>query len=164
MRVRRGGGGGGGCGNGAIDAGEQCEPPNTATCNPNCQNISTCDANGNDPLAANSLVPCGQSPGCRCELRHLFVMALRIYNFIVWTIAVPLAGLLIVAGGILIMVSGGPGAANPVTGSISGTSLYSKGKSILTGSVAALIFIFGSWLFISIVLRLIGYTGTWSSF
>lgn len=27
------------CGNGTVDAGEQCEPPNTATCNAQCQNI-----------------------------------------------------------------------------------------------------------------------------
>jgi cysteine-rich repeat protein len=27
------------CGNGTVDAGEQCEPPGTATCNAQCQNI-----------------------------------------------------------------------------------------------------------------------------
>lgn len=29
----------GSCGNGIVDAGEQCEPPNTATCNATCQTI-----------------------------------------------------------------------------------------------------------------------------
>ncbi len=28
------------CGNGIVDSGEQCEPPNTATCNLTCQNIT----------------------------------------------------------------------------------------------------------------------------
>ncbi len=104
------------------------------------------------PDTAGSLVPCGQYPDCRCEMADIFVMALRIYNFIVWTISVPLAGLLIVTGGILIMVSG----AAP--------KYYDMGKTMLWGSVIALMFIFGSWLFISIVLMLIGYTGAWSSF
>src|SRR4030095_16787243 len=30
------------CGNGNIDPGEQCEPPNTATCDANCQSLAIC--------------------------------------------------------------------------------------------------------------------------
>jgi hypothetical protein len=30
------------CGNGLVQPGEQCEPPNTATCDANCQSISAC--------------------------------------------------------------------------------------------------------------------------
>gem|GEM_PF-3797708 len=35
------------CGNGNIDPGEQCEPPNTATCNASCQNITPSGSSSN---------------------------------------------------------------------------------------------------------------------
>ena len=104
------------------------------------------------PEVANSLVPCGQYPDCQCELQDLFTMVLRIYNFLVWTIATPLAGLLVVAGGVLMVVSGG----NP--------GLLDWGKRILWGVFIAIILIFGSWFIIDIVLKAIGYTGRWNTF
>lgn len=56
-RVTNGGGGGGGggttpvCGNGAVESGEDCEPPNTSTCDANCQTIAVC---------GNSIVEAGE--------------------------------------------------------------------------------------------------------
>ncbi|MBI4716759.1 MAG: thrombospondin type 3 repeat-containing protein [Planctomycetes bacterium] len=44
------GGGPGGtaeCGNGTVETGEQCEPPNTATCDASCQNIGGGNSNNN---------------------------------------------------------------------------------------------------------------------
>ncbi|MBI5754996.1 DUF4215 domain-containing protein, partial [Candidatus Peregrinibacteria bacterium] len=41
MPITGPGGGGPSCGNGVIESGEQCEPPNTATCDANCQTITS---------------------------------------------------------------------------------------------------------------------------
>lgn len=38
------------CGNGLLDPGEQCEPPSTSTCDSSCQRIATCGDGIVDPL------------------------------------------------------------------------------------------------------------------
>ncbi len=104
------------------------------------------------PDLAGSLVPCGQFPDCRCELSDLFVMISRIYSFAVYIIALPLAGLFIVIGGTLLLVSGG----NP--------GLAEKGKNILKYTAIGIILVFGSWLIIDVVLKAIGYDLPWNTF
>ncbi len=109
------------------------------------------------------LVPCGKganaNPGrcdsvllCRCELGHVFVLARNIYVFIIWNIATPLAGLLIMIGGLLILLSG----ANQ--------KLYDMGKTILWAAVWGVGLIFGAYLIMGAVMMAIGYTGPWSGF
>ena len=121
------------------------------------------------PPPPQGLVPCGTGSPTkpdgtldpawrRCELSDIFKLILNVYNFIILYIATPLAGLLIVIGGVLIIVSGGPGGRNPVTGVIS-PNLYSKAKDMILWTVVAIFLIFGSWLIINIVLIAIGYTG-----
>jgi len=91
-------------------------------------------------------------PNCPCELGHLGMMILRIYNFAVWILAIPFAALMVVIGGLLLLISGGnPGWAD-------------KGKKILIYSGISLLLIFGSWLIIDVVLKAIGYVLPWSSF
>lgn len=126
-------------------------------------------------IYADGLVPCGtgsptnpdgtiNSYWRRCELKDLFTLALNVYNFIVLKIATPLAGLLIVIGGVLIMISGGPGGKNPVTGVVS-PNLYTTAKNMIKGAAIGIFLIFGSWLIINIVLTAIGYNPPfpWSS-
>src|SRR3989344_345860 len=94
---------------------------------------------------AQGLVPCGQGSPTnpdgtpnpswrRCELADLFTLIINVYNFLVIYISTPLAGLGIVLGGVLILISGGPGGSNPVTG-IASPNMYNKGKSIVTGAI-----------------------------
>jgi hypothetical protein len=45
------------CGNGVVETGEQCEPPNTATCSATCQNIPP------PPVCGNGIVETGE----QCE-------------------------------------------------------------------------------------------------
>jgi len=106
------------------------------------------------PEFKTSLVPCGQKPDCPCELLDLFEMIGRVYYFFVWDIATPLAGLMIVVGGVMLLVSGG----NP--------GLAGRAKNIIKWSIIAILLIFGSWLIIDFVLKAIGYTraGNWSAF
>ncbi len=104
--------------------------------------------------AQTPLVTCGQPGGARCELKDIFDLVLNVFNFIL-LIAAPLAGLMVVIGGVMIMVSGGPGAAGP--GGVASPNLYSRGKTILWGAVLGLVLILTSWLIIHSVLDAIGY-------
>lgn len=106
------------------------------------------------------LVPCGQYPDCRCEITDFFVMLLRLFNFITFVIATPLAGLIILIGGIMIMISGGPGSANPITGVIS-PNMYSTGKAMVFNAVIAVILIFTSWIIMNAVMAAFGFLGAW---
>jgi len=65
----------------------------------------------------------------------------------VWYISIPLAGLIIVAGGVMLLVSGG----NP--------GLVSLGKRMLWGAIIGILLIFCSWVIIKAVLTAIGYVG-----
>ena len=90
------------------------------------------------------LVPCGLTSGCRCELGHVFLLIKNVFNFIVFKIATPLAGLMIVIGGVMLVVSAG----NP--------GYVSQGKHIILWSIIAWLLIFASWIIIDTVLRAIG--------
>lgn len=116
---------------------------------------------------AQGLVPCGKgdptlpdgSPNPdwkRCELADLFKLVENVYGFIVLYIATPLAGLVIVMGGVIILISGGPGGLNPITG-IASPNLYNTGKNMVTGAILGMFLILGGWLIINTVLNIIGY-------
>ncbi|MDO8530287.1 MAG: hypothetical protein Q7S10_02685 [bacterium] len=105
----------------------------------------------NHPETNGGLVPCGQFPDCRCEIKDFFIMLRWIFDFIVKVIAAPLAGLLIVVGGVLILLSG------------INANWYATGKRLITWAIISFLLILGSWLIVDIVLKAIGYTGSWSS-
>ena len=105
---------------------------------------------------AQGLVPCGQPGAPRCELGDLFTLIANIFNFIVVYISTPLAGLAIVLGGVLILVSGGPGGKNPITG-IASPNLYSTGKNMVVGAFIGWFLIWGAWLIIKTVTLAIGF-------
>jgi len=104
---------------------------------------------------AQGLVPCGQEGKPRCELNDIFELVLRVFKFLVYDISTVLAGLGIVIGGILILISGGPGGANPITG-IASPNMYSTGKRIITGAIFGWFLIWGAWLIIHTVCLAIG--------
>jgi|GEM_PF-2801351 len=79
----------------------------------------------------------------RCEISDVFALILNVYTFIVLYISTPLAGLLAVIGGIMLIVSGG----NP--------GLASRAKNLLKYTAFAILLIFGSWLLIVTVLRIL---------
>ena len=79
-------------------------------------------------------------------------MVRSIYIFITWFLAIPLAGLLIVIGGVIMLVSGG----NP--------GMFDKGKTVLWGAAWGLILVFGAWLVVNIIFMALGYAGSWFAF
>jgi cysteine-rich repeat protein len=67
------------CGNGTVDAGEQCEPPNTATCNAQCQNIVAA-ACGNNTIESPEQCDDGNTAnldGCNSTCKYEVVTRLR---------------------------------------------------------------------------------------
>ncbi len=104
------------------------------------------------PELANSIVPCGQFPDCQCEISDLFILVKNIYIFIIWYIATPFAGLLIVLGGLLLLLSG------------ASSKLHDLGKTMLWGAAWGIALIFGAYLIVSTVLMVLGYQGAWNIF
>jgi len=94
------------------------------------------------------LVPCGQTESNPCKLSDLGTLAVNVFNFIVFQVAVPLAALVIVVGGIFLLVSG----SNP--------GLADKGKKMLWGAVIGLVLIFSSWIIINTLLNALGYVNS----
>lgn len=106
----------------------------------------------------DSLVPCGQGEpiivngecvNC-CTIDDFFLMLTKIFNFVVWNIATPLAILMLTIGGVMILISAG----NP--------NLAGMGKKILWVSVIGLVLVFCSWLIVSFILGALGYQGAWN--
>lgn len=94
----------------------------------------------------------GETLACPCQIPHIFLLFLNLYKFVVKFIALPLAGLFIVLGGLLLAVSGGnPGWAE-------------KGKNMIKYSFIALLLIFGSWLIIDVIMKALGYSLRWFVF
>lgn len=107
------------------------------------------DPNYRKPIG---IVSCGQYSDCACEFNDFFVMIKKIYVFIIWYIATPLAGLLIVLGGLFLTLSG----ANQ--------KLHDLGKQMLWGAVWGVALIFGAYLIVGLVMMALGYQGAWSGF
>lgn len=91
---------------------------------------------------AQGLVPCG-GEGDPCTICDLGVLGIRIINFFVQSIAIPLAGLMIVVGGVMIMF--GAAAESRVT----------AGKKILTNAIIGLVIVFASWLLVDTVIKVL---------
>ncbi len=104
------------------------------------------------PILANAadtggIVPCD---GPDCTIASFFVMLARIYDFIVLWIATPLAVLMLIIGGVIIIISAG----NP--------NLAGLGKKMVTAAIIGLALVFCSWLIIDVILGALGYNmGTW---
>lgn len=98
------------------------------------------------PFAASAaIVPCGNPGQNPCTLADFFVLLGNIYNFIVKTIAAPLATIAIVIGGVMMLISAG----NP--------GRFQQGKQILIYAIIGLVLAFGSWLIVKTLLTAMGY-------
>lgn len=105
---------------------------------------------------ANGLVPCGRITTdvvqgtnvsvimCNCRFEHIGLLIRNVFDFILWKISVPLAGIVVVLGGILLIISGG----NP--------ALANQAKNMIKWAIIAVILIFTSWLIINTILVAIG--------
>ena len=98
------------------------------------------------------IVPCGKAANGSdaCTITDFFVMLAIIYDFIVKWIATPLAVLMLVIGGVLMLISAG----NPV--------LLKKGQDFFWAAIIGLVLVFCSWLIINFIMTALGYQGAWN--
>lgn len=80
------------------------------------------------------LVPCS---GDECTICHIFALLNRIFNFILRDLTPPLAGLMFLWGGILMVVSGGS------------EERYKKGRQIFTSTLIGVFIVFASWIMVN---------------
>ncbi len=86
--------------------------------------------------------PNGDQP---CTLAYFPVLLVNIFNFLVWSIATPLATLMIVIGAVLMLLAG------------INANWFTTGKHIVIWSVVAIVLIWASYLIIDTLLKVLGY-------
>ena len=96
--------------------------------------------------AVGAIVPCDDN----CTIADFFKLIANVFNFIVLNIATPLAGLIIVIGGVLILLSG------------VNAKWYDTGKSMIKIAIIAILLIWGSVLIINTLFAALGYDGVWN--
>lgn len=97
------------------------------------------------------LVHCGLQPGPdtpagfdrACTVCDLGVLVIRITNFLIRNVAIPLAGLMIVVGGVMIML----GAASEAR--------VTSGKKILTNTLIGVVVVFISWVAVDTIIKVL---------
>jgi hypothetical protein len=86
--------------------------------------------------AAGGLIPCG--PGkAPCTICHVFELIKNIINFLVIYVTAPLAGLLFLWGGIMMITSGGS------------EDKFKKGKTMFVNTVIGAVIVLASWAIVN---------------
>jgi hypothetical protein len=98
-----------------------------------------------------ALVPCGPGIGKECTWCDFGQLIKNIIDFLMY-IVIPLAAIMIVVGGIMIMTAGGS------------TERVSNGKKIVTAAIVGLLIALLSWLIIDTIIKLLtgGRIGPWN--
>jgi len=93
-------------------------------------------------IAEAALVPCGTSTTPPCTWCHLMQLVKNIINFMMYLVF-PLAAIMIVIGGIMIMTAAGS------------TERVAKGREIVTAAVTGLLIALLAWLIIDTIIGII---------
>lgn len=103
---------------------------------------------------AAGLVPCGGPGQSDCTICSLFVGVKNIVDFLTLDIAIPLAVVILIYGGVMLLTSGGS------------EEKIKKGKTALRAAVWGLLIVFAAWLIIATILGNLVQTGykPWLSF
>jgi hypothetical protein len=88
-----------------------------------------------------ALVPCGTSDTPACTWCHLMQLVKNVIDFMMY-IVFPLAAVMIVVGGIMIMTAGGS------------TERVAKGREIITAAITGLIIALLSWLLLDTIIKI----------
>ncbi len=101
------------------------------------------------PLTASAaLVPCGTSTTPPCNWCYLMQLIKNIIDLLM-SIVFPLAAVMVVVGGIMILTAGGS------------AERVSKGRQIVTAAVIGILIALLSWLIIDTIIKVLG--GNWGS-
>jgi len=93
------------------------------------------------PVSAAGLVPCS---GPDCNACSLLQLISNVINFIVLDITMPLAGLLFLIGGIMMVAAGGS------------EEWFKKGKKVFLDTVIGVLIILGSWVIVNTLITTFG--------
>jgi hypothetical protein len=118
-----------------------------AACPPECLcPDGTIGVEGGSP---QGFVPCGRKADdlatdicecCRCTLCHLFILIKRLVDFTTVNIIFPLAVLMIVVGGVILLTAAGdPGR-------------LAQGKNIIRATIIGIIIILAAWLIVNTII------------
>lgn len=97
---------------------------------------------------AQGLVPCGGAGQNPCSICDLGILTINVTNFLIKKIAIPLAGLMILVGGLMIMI----GSASE--------ERVKVGKKILTNAIIGVIIVFMSWILVDTAIKVL--TGSYA--
>lgn len=90
--------------------------------------------------------------GAPCTLCDLSILADRSTRFLLFNVMLPIAALMILIGGILLLTARG------------NQQQQTQGKAVLTYAVWGMIIAFAAWLIITTLLATLGYKATWYAF
>ncbi len=97
-------------------------------------------------FARAALVPCGGTDQAPCTLCHFFAGFSNIINFIAFGLTPPIAMLIFLIGGIMLLTAGG------------NEQRLSKAKQLVTNAVIGLLIIYLGWLLMNSLITTIGQT------
>lgn len=111
-----------------------------------------------DFLAGKSLVPCGRTNPAGvisnpCSFKDALTLINAVIKFILFYMAIPIAAIMFVYAGFLMLVPGSESA-----------SKKTKGKEIFWNAFIGLILAAAAWLIIRTILLILGYPGDWIGF
>ena len=86
-----------------------------------------------------------------CGWNDLMSLVNRVVKFILFDLAVPIAAIMFVYAGVLLVTAGG-------------SEGKTKAKGIFTNAVIGLALAAGAWLIVSTILSILGYQGAWIGF
>ena len=98
---------------------------------------------------SGGIVHCVGDP---CTLCDLSILADRFTRFLLFNVMLPIAALMILIGGILILTAR------------DNQQQQTQGKAVLTYAVWGMIIAFAAWLIVTTLLATLGYKDTWYTF
>ena len=102
---------------------------------------------------AESLVQCDNLEGNLCDFNALMALVNRVIHFVLFDMVIPIAAIMFVYAGFLIIIEGGEAAG-----------ARTKAKSVFTDVVIGLIIAVAAFLIIRTILSILGYEGSWIGF
>jgi len=91
-------------------------------------------------------------PTTGCGWNELMALVNRVIKFILFDMVVPIAAIMFVYAGVLMITAGGD------------TGAVTKARSVFTNAVIGFIVAVAAWLIIRTILSILGYQGAWIGF
>ena len=99
------------------------------------------------------MVQCDNLEGNLCDFNALMALVNRVIHFVLFDMVIPIAAIMFVYAGFLIIIEGGEAAG-----------ARTKAKSVFTDVVIGLIIAVAAFLIIRTILSILGYEGSWIGF